>query len=68
MTIAGYFVDWNGNTRKTEQPGDGYECNVNLEKNHVDVIDSEGFVVHECTYFPTLDSVMAADITVNLVS
>lgn len=64
---VGFFVDWDGNTRRTEAPGDGYECNVDLAKQHVDVVDSAGFVVHECTYFPTIESLKQADIDVNLI-
>lgn len=66
-TIAGFFVDWNGDTRRTEQPGDFFECIVDEQAAHVDVIDSEGFVVHECSYFPTLGAVEAAGVSVNLI-
>lgn len=68
MAIAGFFVDWNGDTRRTEQPGEHFNCLVNEQDAHVDVVDSEGFVVHECTYFPTIESAEAAGITVNLIS
>ncbi|EMB2824022.1 hypothetical protein ACIUV1_25860 [Pseudomonas aeruginosa] len=67
MAIAGFFVDWNGDTRRTEQPGDYFECVVDEQTAHVDVVDSEGFVVHECSYFPTLDAVEAAGVSVKLV-
>ncbi len=67
MTIAGFFVDWNGNTRRTEQPWEPYVCIVDEPAAHVVVADSEGFVVHECSYFPTLDAVEAAGVSVNLV-
>lgn len=67
MTIKGFFVDWNGATRRTENPGPGYTCQVDLERNHVDVVDGGDFVTFECSYFPTLESVEAADIEVNLI-
>ncbi|HBO7965300.1 MULTISPECIES: hypothetical protein [Pseudomonas] len=67
MAIAGFFVDWNGDTRRTEQPGEFFECIVDQLAAHVDVIDSEGFVVHECSFFPTLEAVKAAGVTVNLI-
>lgn len=67
MAITGFFVDWNGHTRKTDQPGDFFQCIVDEHAAHVDVVDSEGFVVHECTYFPTLAAVEAAGVTVNLI-
>lgn len=67
MTIKGFFVDWNGATRRTENPGPGYTCEVDLARSHVDVVDGGGFVTFECSYFPTLESVEAADIEVNLI-
>jgi len=67
MAIAGFFVDWNGDTRRTEQPGDGYECIVNEQTAHVDVVDSQGFVAHECSYFPTLEAVAKAGVSINLI-
>jgi hypothetical protein len=67
MTIAGFFVDWNGDTRRTERPGDFFECIVDEQAAHVDVVDSEGFVVHECSYFATLEAVETAGVTVNLI-
>lgn len=65
MTQHGFFVDWNGDTRRTEATGEFYSCKVIGE--HVDVIDSEGFVIHECQFFPTLKSVEAAGVIVNLI-
>lgn len=66
--VTGFFVDWDGNTRRFERPRDGLEC-VLVERGHrgVDVRDSEGFVVHEATFFPTLEAVAAAGVVVNLV-
>lgn len=67
MTIQGFFIDWDGNTRRTEAPGAPFTCQVDVATKHVVVIDSQGFSVHECIYFQTLDEVRAADITVNLL-
>ncbi|HCF9660124.1 TPA: hypothetical protein NI776_001851 [Pseudomonas aeruginosa] len=58
----GYFVDWNGDARLTAAPGDGFSCQVNVETAHVDVVDSEGFVVHECSFFRTFESMNSAGI------
>lgn len=66
MAIPGFFVDWNGNTRRTEQPGEFFQCIVDVSTAHVDVVDSDGFVVHECSYFPTLAAAEAAGVSVNL--
>jgi hypothetical protein len=67
-TVAGFFVDWNGDTRCTNQTTEPFECQVDLDAQHVDVLDSNGFVIHECTYFPTLQSVREAGVIVNLIS
>ncbi|MGF6281946.1 hypothetical protein ABH908_000021 [Pseudomonas frederiksbergensis] len=67
MTVQGFFIDWDGNTRRTEAPGPPFTCQVDVAKKHVVVVDSHGFSVHECVYFSTLDEVRAADITVNLL-
>ncbi len=67
MTIHGFFIDWDGNTRRTEAPGPHFTCQVDLATKHVVVVDSHGFAVHECVYFSTFDEIRAAGITVNLV-
>lgn len=59
----GYFVDWNGDTRPTSQPGEHLECIVDVQNAHADIRDSEGFVIHECTFFPTLESASQAGCT-----
>lgn len=66
--VTGFFVDWDGNTRRFEQPGEGLECLL-VERGHlgVDVCDSEGFVVHEATFFPTLEAAAAAGVVINLM-
>lgn len=68
MPTTGYFVDWDGFTRKIEAPGDGYSCNV-VDQGHykrVDVIDPAGFVTHEATYFASLDAVRDVGCTVQM--
>lgn len=66
--VTGFFVDWDGNTRRVESPGPGMECEV-VHRGHVgvDVLDSEGCVIHEATYFATVEAVEAAGVVVNLI-
>lgn len=66
--VAGFFVDWDGKIRRTDAPGAGMTCRV-VERGHtgVDVIDADGFVIHEATCFPTLEAVAAAGVVVVLV-
>jgi hypothetical protein len=74
IAIEGFFVDWNGDTRRVERPGLGYSCGPVGTKGQgtnayqaVDVLDSEGFVTHEAVYYPTLDAIKAVGVVVNLV-
>lgn len=66
--VIGYFVDWNGNIRRVEAPGEGYRCQVVLKTGclGVAVIDSEGAVCYEAAYYPTLDALQAAGVPLNL--
>jgi len=65
--VDGFFVDWDGKTRRTEAPGQGYRCLVDEDLSRVDIMQSDGGVVHECTYYKTLDDVKAAGAIVDLL-
>ena len=67
---TGFFVDWDGDTRRVEAPGDGYVCRVVQRDGYlgVDVDDPEGFVCHEATYYPSIEALQAAGVVVNLIS
>ena len=65
MVETGFFVDWDGNTRRTEAPGAGYTCTV--DGPNCDVLDEEGCVIHEATYYATLAEIEALGVTVKLV-
>lgn len=74
--FAGYFVDEDGYTRTTENPGDGLyvirnwtgtrdpEAESRLPPpktgDSICVCDHEDFVVYECTYYQTRDEITAA--------
>lgn len=66
--VEGFFVDWDGKTRRTEAPGDGYRCEVDPARNSVDVIAQDGCYIHATGFFPTLDSLRAAGITVEFAA
>lgn len=75
MAIEGFFVDWNGDTRRVESPGLGFSCGPVQTRGQgsgvyqaIDILDSKGFVVHEAVYYPTLDALRAVGVEVNLVS
>lgn len=67
--VVGFFADWDGNTRRVEAPGDGYTCQVCKKPGYlgVDVIEHDGLVCFEAVYYPTLDTLRAVGVTVNLV-
>lgn len=66
---TGFFVDWNGDTRRVEAPGDSYSCEVVQRYGHrcVDVRQSDGCTIFEATYYPTLEAVAEAGVVVNLI-
>jgi len=69
----GFFVDWNGQTRRFERPGLGYTCLIRHSTCEgqpylgVDVVDAEGFVTHEATFYRSLAALEAVGVTVDLV-
>ncbi|HYE37550.1 hypothetical protein [Methylocaldum sp.] len=68
MTVAtGFFVDWAGNARRTEEPGGGYRCEVDTVARYVAVLSKQGALIHEGTYYKTLADIEAAGIKANLV-
>jgi hypothetical protein len=64
---AGFFVDWNGNLRTTDDPGGGYACDIDLPARYVAVMSKNGAVVHEATLYKTETDVAKAGITAKLV-
>jgi hypothetical protein len=74
MGNKGYFVDWDGHTRTVEAPGAGMSCEIVERKLNgapykgVDVLDHEGFVIHEATHYETLDALRAVGVNVVFAS
>ena len=64
---AGFFVDWNGNLRTTDDPGGGYACDVDLPARYVAVMSKNGAVIHEATLYKTEADVAKAGIAAKLV-
>jgi hypothetical protein len=63
----GYFVDWDGNTRSTEDPGGGYACEIDPISRYVAVMGKGGALVHEATYYKSLADIVKAGIKAPLV-
>lgn len=56
--IKGWFVDWDGITRRTEYPLDGYHCLV--EGCTVEVCKQDGEVIFTAFFWPDLELLEAA--------
>jgi len=65
--MSGFFVDWNGDLRSTDDPGGGYECDVDLPVRYVAVKSKTGALIHEATLYKTLEAVAKAGINAKLV-
>lgn len=63
----GYFVDWDGNVRSTTDPGGGYLCEVDPVARYVAITTANGTLVHEATFYRSLEAVAKAGITATLV-
>jgi hypothetical protein len=63
----GFFVDWDGNTRSTDDPGGGYQCEVDTAARYVAVLAKGGALVHEGTFYKTLADIEKAGIKSQLV-
>lgn len=65
--MSGFFVDWDGNLRSTDDPGGGYRCDVDKPARYVGVMSASGALVHEATLYKDLDAVAKAGIRATLV-
>lgn len=65
--IAGFFVDWNGNTRATNDPGGGYLCEADPVARYVAITTPSGMLMHEATFYKSLEDIAKAGITAPLV-
>jgi hypothetical protein len=63
----GYFVDWNGDIRSTDDPGGGYSCDVDRAARYVGVTSKTGILVHEATLYKDLAAIERAGLKGTLV-
>ncbi len=63
----GYFVDWNGDLRSTDDPGGGYLCEVDRPARYVAIMSKTGALVHEATHYRTIADLEKAGIKAELV-
>ena len=67
VDTGGFFIDWNGNLRSTEDPGEDYVCEIDRIARYVAIKSSKGILVHEATLYRTLEDLTKAGITATLV-
>jgi hypothetical protein len=63
----GYFVDWNGDLRSTDDPGGGYMCEVDRPARYVAVMSKTGALIHEATFYKAIADLEKAGIKAQLV-
>jgi hypothetical protein len=70
MTSAnsGFFIDWAGNARSTDDPGGGYLCDVDPVAKYVAVTTKTGTLVHEGTFYKSLEAITKTGIKATLVA
>jgi len=66
-STAGFFVDWDGNLRRTDDPGGGYVCEVDSVARYVGVKTPKGVLMHEATLYKDEAAVAKAGIRAQLV-
>ncbi len=64
---SGFFVDWDGNARSTDDPGGGFKCEVDPVAKYVAVMTPRGTMVHEGTCYRSLEAIEKARIKAALV-
>ncbi len=67
-TEVGFFIDWNGRARSTQDPGGGFFCEVDPVARYVAVKAKGGSMVHEGTFYRTLEAIAKAGIKAEFVT
>jgi hypothetical protein len=68
MSHTGYFIDWNGQVRSTDDPGHGYCCEVDKIARSVTVISKRGATVHEAKLYRSLAAIAQSGVCTEYVS
>ena len=65
---AGFFVDWDGHSRSTLDPGGGYLCETDPAARYVAITTKSGALVHEATFYQSVADIEKAGIKAPLVA
>lgn len=63
----GYFIDWNGKARSVQDPGGDFVIEVDLPSKYVALYTTKGTLMHEATFYRTLDDIANKGLKVELV-
>ncbi len=70
MSVAdvadGFFIDWDGNARNTRDAGGGYVVETDPVAKYVAIMQGSS-LVHEATFYKSMDDIKKAGITAKLV-
>jgi hypothetical protein len=70
MSVAdiadGFFIDWDGNARSTRDAGGGYVVEADPVAKYVAIMQGSA-LVHEGTFYKTLEDIKKAGITASFV-
>ncbi|MFA5983951.1 MAG: hypothetical protein WC782_08040 [Methylococcaceae bacterium] len=67
VVVPGYFVDWNGNARRTEDAGGDFVVDVDISSRYVALYTVSGTLMHEATFYKTLEDMEKKGINASLV-
>lgn len=68
MTIpTGFFIDWNGQARSTTDAGGGFVVEVDLVAKYVALSTPSGTLMHEATFYRSLEDIAKKGISAELV-
>lgn len=69
MTIpTGFFIDWNGQARRTTDAGGGFVVEVDLVAKYVALSTPSGTLMHEATFYRSLEDIAKKGISAELVA
>ena len=55
--IPGFFVDWNGKIRRTDDAGGDFVVDVDPVARYVALSTAGGTLMHEATFYKSLDEI-----------
>jgi hypothetical protein len=68
MSVAtGFFVDWNGKARRTDDAGGDFVVEVDTVAKYVALSTTNGTLMHEATFYKSLEDLQKKGIKAELV-